>query len=74
MDLLHPAGGSINDGIETDLCSLKYPSVDDAVRKLLAKTPGTLMPRWTSRAHTGMSQYTQMTGRCWACDGETAST
>ena len=42
MDLSH-AGGSVNDGIEADLCSLKYPSVDDLVCKLLSKTPGTLM-------------------------------
>ena len=45
VDLSHPAGGSVNDGIEADLCSLKYPSVDDAVRKLLVKTPGMLMAK-----------------------------
>ena len=45
VNLSHPAGGSVNDGIEAELCSLKYPSVDDAVRKLLVKIPGTLMAK-----------------------------
>ena len=45
MDFSHPARGSVSDRIEADLCSLKYPSVDDAVRKLLAKIPGTLMAK-----------------------------
>ena len=43
VDLSYPAGASINDGIESALCSLKYPSVDDAVRRLLAKDPCSFM-------------------------------
>ena len=31
VDLLHPSGASINDGIEPKLCSLSYTSVDNAV-------------------------------------------
>ena len=32
VDLSHPAGGSVNDGISPHLCSLQYASVDDAVK------------------------------------------
>ena len=35
VDLSHPVGGSVNDAIPTDLCSLHYPSVDDAVNFVL---------------------------------------
>ena len=35
VDLSDPAGSSVNDGIDRELCSLKYVSVDDAVRSIL---------------------------------------
>jgi len=35
MDLSHPRGNSVNDGIKPKLCSLQYSSVDEAVRRLL---------------------------------------
>ena len=31
LDLSDPEGNSVNDGIEPDLCSLTYASIDDAV-------------------------------------------
>ena len=31
MDLSHPKGKSVNDGIETELYSLRYTSVDEAI-------------------------------------------
>ena len=34
-DLSSPRGGSVNDGIDTGLCSLSYTSVDDAVRRII---------------------------------------
>ena len=30
VDLSHPAGHSVNDGIEPEICSLSYASIDDA--------------------------------------------
>jgi hypothetical protein len=36
IDLSHPNGRSVNDGIHRDLCSMKYMTVDDAIRKILA--------------------------------------
>ena len=45
VDLSDPAGFSINDGIDRDLCSLKYVSVDDAVRSILDLGLGTLIAK-----------------------------
>ena len=35
VDLSHPAGFSVNDGIEPDICSLSYASVDSAVAVIM---------------------------------------
>ena len=35
VDLSHPVGASVNEGIEPELCSLKYSSVDEAVKLIL---------------------------------------
>ncbi len=40
LDLSHPQGASVNDGIEPELCSLKYTSVGEAVKKVKAMEPG----------------------------------
>ena len=40
VDLSHPKGGSVNDGIEKELCSLSYASVEAAVRKCLRRGRG----------------------------------
>ena len=45
VDLSHPAGSSVNDGIEPELCTLKYTSVDEAVRRLVAMGPGALLAK-----------------------------
>ena len=36
VDLSHPEGNSVNDGIPPELCSLRYVSVDDAVKVIVA--------------------------------------
>lgn len=43
VDLYSPRGRSVNDGIQKHLCTLKYASVDDAVRFILAIGPNTLL-------------------------------
>ncbi len=35
IDLSHPTGHSVNDGIRKDLCSMKYMTVDEAIRKII---------------------------------------
>ena len=46
VDLSHPRGASVNDGIERELCSMKYTSVDEAVRVVVALGPGTQMAKF----------------------------
>ena len=45
VDLSHPAGRSINDGIPKDLCSLTYITVDTAIEQIMASGRGTLLAK-----------------------------
>lgn len=45
LDLSHPSGFSVNDGIPRELCTLKYPTVDDAIGKILAFERGALLAK-----------------------------
>ena len=45
VDLSHPDGASINDGVDSTLCSLKYASEDDAVRLIGVAGEGTLIAK-----------------------------
>ena len=45
VDLSSPEGGSVNDGITSELCSISYASVDDAVRMILQLGKGTLLAK-----------------------------
>ena len=40
-----PEGTSVNEGIEVSLCSIKYSSVDDAVRIIQQLGPGTMLAK-----------------------------
>ena len=35
LDLSSPTGGSVNDGVDKGLCSLKYASVEDTVQEIV---------------------------------------
>ena len=43
VDLSHPRKQSVNDGIEPELCSLSYTSVDEAVQRVIKEGCGTVM-------------------------------
>ena len=45
VDLSSPLGGSVNDGIDRNLCSLQYTSVDQAARLVAACGRGALMAK-----------------------------
>ena len=45
IDLSHPHGKSVNDGVQKDLCSMAYISVDDAIRKIISLGKGTLLAK-----------------------------
>ena len=50
VDLSHPKGKSVNDGISSDLCSLHYTSVDDALRIIGGLGKGTLLAKFDLRS------------------------
>lgn len=45
VDLSHPDGGSVNDGIDGDEFSLTYARVDDAIDFIMKEGPGTLLAK-----------------------------
>ena len=45
LDLSWPDGHSVNDGIDPDLCSLSYVSIDDAVRAATRLGQGALLAK-----------------------------
>ena len=45
VDLSHPTGHSVNDGIPKSLCSVKYITIDYAIEQVLMLGPGTLMAK-----------------------------
>lgn len=46
VDLSHPRGASVNDGVEPELCTMSYTSVDVAVRRVLALGAGTRLAKF----------------------------
>lgn len=49
LDLSSPPGYSVNDGIDKEMCSLHYSSVDDVVAKVLQLGRGTLLGKMDIR-------------------------
>ena len=45
VDLSHPRGASINDGVDSQLCSLSYTSVEAAATKVLELGLGSLIAK-----------------------------
>ena len=45
VDLSHPPGRSVNDGIPKTLCSLSYVTVDTAIQYILQMGPGALLAK-----------------------------
>ena len=41
LDLSHPEGASVNDGISPDHCSIKYLKIEEVAQALLKSGPGT---------------------------------
>lgn len=46
VDLSFPRGNSVNDGIEPELCSLHYTSVDEACKRVMARGRGTMLAKF----------------------------
>ncbi len=45
LDLSHPKGRSVNDGINRTICSLKYMKVDDVVQRIISSGRSTLIAK-----------------------------
>ena len=45
MDLSHPKGHSVNDGIPAHLCSLQYVTIDKAIKSIIQSGQGTLLAK-----------------------------
>ena len=45
VDLSHPKDHSVNDGISKPLCSLKYVTIDDAIKEIIWLGPGALLAK-----------------------------
>ena len=45
VDLSHPKGHSVNDGISKPLCSLKYVTIDEAIKGIIRHGQGTLLAK-----------------------------
>ena len=45
VDLSSPEGGSVNDGVAQDRCSLSYVGVNDAAWEILAQGQGALLAK-----------------------------
>ena len=50
MDISSPEGGSVNDGIYKEWCSLSYTSVDDVARAVVKLGKGALMAKFDLKA------------------------
>jgi len=67
-DLSFPNGSSINDGIDPQLCSLSYTSIDDAVRTIMRLGPGTVAKFDLESAYRMVPVYPQdclLLGMVW---------
>ena len=57
VDLSHPTGHSVNDGIPKTLCSLSYVTVDTAIGHILSMGLGALLAKIDVRETTGRETY-----------------
>ncbi len=46
VDLSFPRGHSVNDGIEPEMCTLHYTSVDEACKRVFARDRGTVLAKF----------------------------
>ena len=70
MGLSFPEGGSVNDGINSEICSLNYAKVEDVAAELVKQGHGARMAKLDIRsAYKTMSVHPQ-DGGCWVCNGK----
>ena len=62
VDLSHPPGFSVNDGIPKHLCSLQYVTIDDAIYQVIKLGPGTLLAKADIKVPFVYCLFIQQTG------------
>ena len=69
-DLSFPPGASVNDGIDPEVCSLQYTSVEKVARVAQRLGKGTLCwPKWTYKLRIALFRSTQAIAHCWGSSG-----
>ena len=68
IDLSTPNGHSVNYGIEKEICSLSYVTIDEEWSACCILSQN--WQRWMSNRPLEIFQFTQMTGFSWACYGK----
>ena len=64
-DLSHPPGGSVNDGVNPEYCSLSYVTVGTVASVVAYFGTGSLMANLTLTQHTDSYQSIRMTVFFW---------
>ena len=73
VDLSSPHGGSVNDGIGPEWCSLEYVSVDSVAVVVARLGRGTILAKVDIRsAYRLVYLSTRTTDGCWVCHGKTS--
>ena len=62
VDLSHPPGFSVNDGIPKHLCSLQYVTIDDAIDQVIKLGPSTLLAKADIKVPFVYCLFIQQTG------------
>ena len=65
IDLSHPEGGCVNEGIRADLCSLVYCSIDNAVDVILDLGQGSLLAKMDLESAYQNVPVHLTTNLCW---------
>ena len=69
LDLSHPQGTSVNDGIDSNHCSLSYVSVDDIAQSVVHFGPGALLVKCDVKsAYRQVPAHPEdrpLLGMCW---------
>ena len=69
VDLSSPNNASVNDGIDRDMCSVSYITVDQIVDEILRLGQGTLMAKADIKQAYRMVPVYPTTAICWQCNG-----
>jgi len=65
VDLSSPEGGSVNDGVDANLCSLSYVEVEEAAREVATVGRGALLAKVDVKSAYRNILFTLIIAGCW---------